>query len=115
MTKQLGHKDIEIKRLKKRIRELEGLVGGEVDVEYEAKIARNSWEQSVFDNIIPAIQETLDKVKKREWSWSRNMSCKYVDIRIDMRDGGAIMYSGGGGRISTDQLRYQYKSGDENE
>ena len=109
MTKQLGHKDIEIKRLKKRIKELESMMGGKIDQAYEEKIDRNSWEDFVFDDIIPTVKEVLEKVKNREWTWTRNWDSKYIDIRIDMRDGGAILCNRAG-RISLDQLKYQYKS-----
>lgn len=43
------------------------------------------------------------------WSWSRNWDCKYVDIRIDMRDGGFIVMDQEGRRISLDQLKWQYQ------
>jgi len=112
MSKQLGHKDIKIKQLEKRIKQLESMMGGKIDAEYEAKIDRNSWEKFVFDDIIPTVKETLEKVKKREWSWGKNQDCKYIDIRIDMRDGGAILCSRSR-RISLDQLKYQWKPEDE--
>lgn len=29
--------------------------------------------------------------KKCEWTWTRNSACKYINLRIDMRDGAATM------------------------
>lgn len=108
MSKQLGHKDIEIKKLKEYIRQLEKSKGIEPSDEYVKKFERNSWEKSVEKDIFPVISEVLDLVRQRKWTWTKNWDCKYVDIRIDMRDGGAILFSRAD-RISPDQLRYQYK------
>lgn len=35
--------------------------------------------------------DVYEKMKRKEWSWVRNMDCKYVELRIDMRDGGCII------------------------
>ena len=112
--KKLSHKDIKIKKLEKRIKLLESMMSGKIDEKYLQKIERNKWEDNVFEDIIPTVKETLNKVKNREWCWTQNWNCKYIDIRIDMRDGGACLF-GRDGRISLDQLKYQYKRGDEKE
>ena len=105
----MGHKDVEIKKLKKRITELESTMGGKLDAEYEARIDRNSWHDCALEELFPVIKETIEKSRNREWTWARNWDCKYIDVRIDMRDGGAILRSRSG-RISPEQLKYQYKS-----
>ena len=45
--------------------------------------------------------------KKGEWHWFKNWECKYVDLRIDMRDGGCLI-SASGKRIGPDALAWQY-------
>ena len=47
------------------------------------------------------------------WSWSKNLGCKYVDIRIDMRDGGFVVLNREGERICLEQLKWQYVFKDE--
>jgi len=49
-----------------------------------------------------------------KWRWSRNTKCKYVTIRIDMRDGMCLLMDRDGERISLEELAFQYKGkGDE--
>lgn len=50
----------------------------------------------------------LKKMKNKEWSWHRNMDCKYVTIRVDMRTGHCIISDKEGNRISPAQLAWQY-------
>ncbi len=111
--KTLGHKDIKIKQLEKRIRQLEAQMGAKAEAEYDEKIKRNSWHDSVVDELFPVVKEVLDKVKKREWTWTKNWDCKYINVRVDMRDGGSLITNRNGEWISPDQLKYQYKQGDE--
>lgn len=42
------------------------------------------------------------------WQWWKNPECKYVSIRIDMRDGGFIILGRDGKRISLADIQYQY-------
>jgi hypothetical protein len=42
-----------------------------------------------------------------EWTWSLNSQCKYIDLRIDMRDG-ACLIKAKGERISPERLAWQY-------
>ena len=51
-----------------------------------------------------------NKMREDKWVWFKNMDCKYVDIRIDMRDGGCIIRNKEGKRISPEQLAWQYSS-----
>lgn len=76
--------------------------------EFAAKIEKNEWESSgTFDSLINTIKELLSASNK--WSWLGNNRCKYIEIRIDMRDGGFVLLDRDGSRISFDQLKWQYK------
>lgn len=74
----------------------------------EDKVKHNLWHhrEELYD-VIKAIQK-LSVHDNREWSWSRNWSCKYVDIRFDMRDGAFTLRNKEGERISLKQLNWQY-------
>lgn len=93
--------------------------------EVQAKIDSNSWDEN-FDEVVAfikqAAKETEDKYEPYgntlkpgciDWSWARNMDCKYVNIRIDMRDGGFVLVNQKGERISLDALKWQYRHKDE--
>jgi hypothetical protein len=47
-------------------------------------------------------------MKAGAWSWACNSECKYVELRIDMRDGGCIIKNKEGKRISPERLAWQY-------
>jgi len=68
------------------------------------KKAKNVWD-SIDDFLI-----VLQKMRKGEWNWFRNTNCKYVDLRVDMRDGGCLIYNNEGERIEIKDLDFQYKS-----
>lgn len=109
MAKKLGHKDIQIKQLKKRIKRLEGQMGTKAEAEYEDKIQRNSWHNAGVEELFSLVKEVVQKSKNHDWLWICNSECKYVEIRVDMRNGGAVLCNRRGLRISPDQLKYQYK------
>jgi len=54
-----------------------------------------------------------------EWVWYLNTKCKYVDLRVDMRDGGCIImvddgtFTGKKIRIDPKDLEFQYQSDEE--
>ncbi len=77
------------------------------------KIQENFWEKNLLD-VIGEIREMTkgpyEGTDSEKWSWVRNMHCKYVTIRIDMRDGGFVLCNRYGQRISMDELRWQYNS-----
>lgn len=87
--------------------------------EAQAKIDSNEWDTNL-DEVIAFIKwatrpdsEIFDengqyKPGESDWSWARNFDCKYVDLRIDMRDGGFVICAKGK-RISLDKLKWQYK------
>lgn len=53
--------------------------------------------------------EVWEAVKKGEWHWFANPQCKYVMLRIDMRDGGCLIFDRDGNRITPAQLAHQHK------
>lgn len=59
--------------------------------------------KELFDSILAR------STKKVKWSWtkSRGWKCKYIDIRIDMRDGGYILRNDAGKRIDISELEFQ--------
>ena len=93
-----------------------------VDPEFEAKVARNSWhDREEFIEFVKTIQQLSQediweadgntlKPGCLNWSWARNWNCKYVNLRIDMRDGGFVMTNSEGERINLEQLRWQYRT-----
>lgn len=72
----------------------------------QARFKDNIWEEN-FANVTQWILEnTRDRFEG--WQWINNSRCKYISLRIDMRDGGFIIVDRDGTRISFDQLKYQY-------
>lgn len=71
------------------------------------KIDKNEW-----DNIQDFIK-VLQLMREGNWSWTMNTQCKYVDLRVDMRDGGCIIMDREHRRILPEQLAYQYKTSDQ--
>ena len=70
------------------------------------KSEMNSWDH------IDSFLEVYQKMKNGEWGWYKNYECKYVELRIDMRDGGCIIYNGERKRINPEELAWQHS--DEN-
>lgn len=68
------------------------------------KSAMNLWDH------VDAFIEVYNEMKEGDWSWFKNQRCKYVDLRIDMRDGGCIIKDGDGKRIGPEMLAWQYSS-----
>lgn len=86
----------------------------EESIEWLEKMRGNTWEEpGTLITTVTELQKLIDDLK---WSWSRNMNCKYVDILIDMRDGGFVIrnrtYHARTGesteRISLDAVKWQY-------
>lgn len=78
-------------------------------VEDAQKIKDNIWEDNL-DEVMETIKSLIGNTGDRhKWAWIRNTRCKYVNVRIDMRNGGFVLEDRDGARISLDQLKYQYK------
>ena len=103
-----------------------------VDPEFEAKVARNSWhEPEELDEVIRTLKQLTkprpwdgrfvkpigeeENEEENRWSWAYNPNCKYINIRIDMRDGGFTLSNDTDGRINLERLKWQYKSVEEYE
>jgi hypothetical protein len=52
----------------------------------------------------------LQLMRDGKWDWYANTRCKYVELRVDMRDGGCIISDRESKRISPAQLAYQYSA-----
>lgn len=69
------------------------------------KIETNTWDH--FGDILP----TLKAISRGEWYWGANSRCKYIEIRLDTRDGGCILYDRDRVRISPEQFAFQAGGG----
>jgi len=74
-------------------------------MDFKKKKANNIWENN-FDKTISFIKEAT-KDEFDGWSWIKNGRCKYISLRIDMRDGGFIILDRDGNRISLEELKHQ--------
>jgi hypothetical protein len=72
-----------------------------VNLTLEQKIAGNVWDH--IDDVLPV----LEAARTGRWSWLENSMCKYIELRIDMRDGGCVIKDRDGKRIEPEQLRHQ--------
>lgn len=71
-------------------------------MELQQKIETNTWDS--IDDFIAV----LTSMRAEQWKWYANTRCKYVELRVDMRDGGCIIRDREGKRIDPKQLAYQY-------
>ena len=73
----------------------------------EDKIKLNIWDD-IRRDFLPILERALLPMgDPNRWTWSRNTECKYIDLRIDMRDGGCLI-GAKGERISPERLAWQY-------
>ena len=54
------------------------------------------------------ITEVVNSSLKGNWDWFRNSRCKYINLRIDMRDGNCLIKDRDEELITLEQLRYQF-------
>ncbi len=52
-------------------------------------------------------QEALDVIMDEDWIWPRNARCKYIELRIDTRDGHCIIKDLEGKIITMKELQRQ--------
>jgi hypothetical protein len=79
---------------------------------FKEMVEANRWHEDL-EQAITTIRGLLNAWPK--WSWVKNTSCKYIQIKIDMRDGGYVLLDRDGNRISFDQLKWQYSAETPNE
>ena len=61
----------------------------------------------MFKSILDKVVQVVSKSLNNEWSWVRNTSCKYITLRIDMRDGKVLLMNREGEEIELHELEYQ--------
>lgn len=64
-------------------------------------------QSNTWDNVRDFIKVWQARVAG-QWEWFANSRCKYVELRVDMRDGGCIIRDREGVRISPEELAQQY-------
>jgi hypothetical protein len=69
------------------------------------KIASNQWDH--FGDLLP----TLKAISRGDWYWGANSRCKYIEIRLDTRDGGCLLFDRERVRISPEQFAHQSYGG----
>ncbi len=86
------------------------------DKEHDALVEKNQWLENL-DEVVAFIKAASAEQSytaegsripgQLYWSWCQNTRCKYVTLRIDMRDGGFVLTDRDGKRISLKQLQWQ--------
>ena len=71
----------------------------------EANVWHDKAELLEFVTVINELSGNTRQLDK--WNWLSNPACKYVSIRVDMRDGGFVLLDRDGNRITLDQLKGQ--------
>ncbi len=69
----------------------------------EQKAAANIWDH--LDDALSVIAAA----RAGQWNWTENSACKYIELRIDMRDGGCLIRNREGQRINPGDLAHQYR------
>lgn len=77
-------------------------------LESEPKLTSEEKTQMNYWDDIDVLFEVIKLSRKHKWSWVKNWNCKYLNIRVDMRDGGCIITDREGQRIGPDALKWQY-------
>jgi hypothetical protein len=84
-------------------------LSNEIKHSVNPKLLKQRIDFNQWDNVDTVI-DVIDKVKNNTWFWHKNMKCKYINVRIDMRDGGCIIEDRYGNRILPEDLTYQYQN-----
>ena len=67
----------------------------------------NLWHRKV----ISFLQELKPNSDGTGWSWASNSKFKYVNIRVDTRNGNFLIFDDEHRRVSTEQVLWQYSKG----
>ena len=74
----------------------------------KADIESNTWEDKTdLKEVLSLIDKATTAGNGFSWIWWKNSPCKYVNIRIDMRDGGFVICDRDDKRITLDELKAQ--------
>lgn len=72
---------------------------------------KKDWEPCgpIFD----ALKQTIEDSKNFKWHWAYTFEseCKYIDIRIDMRDGHCLLFNRDHEQIDLEDIRKGYEIG----
>lgn len=63
-----------------------------------------------WSDIFDRVSRVVRKSRKKDdfsWRWVWNMRCKYITLRIDMRDGHCILTDADDKEITIEELEYQ--------
>ena len=74
------------------------------DAPLKDKIEHNIWDS--VDEFI----KVLNDMREGKWIWIKNANLKYVNLRVDMRDGGCLIFDRNDKRIDPKNLAFQYDS-----
>lgn len=55
------------------------------------------------DDVVAIVNDSIND----KWHWYENFDCKYIELRIDMRDGHCVIANRYGKSITLDDLKYQ--------
>jgi len=61
---------------------------------------------------IDGVMEVIQKMRENKWLWPFNSRCKYITLRLDMRDGHCVMRDRRGNIISLADLNRQANQND---
>ena len=50
----------------------------------------------------------LGRVLSNDWSWAENTKFKYINIRVDTRNGSFLVYDDDQNRVDVEQVFWQY-------
>lgn len=73
------------------------------EIPFEEKLEKNIWDR------LEDFLEILRAAKRGAWVWWRNSKFKYVNIRVDMRDGRCVFIDDDKKRVDINDIRYQYE------
>lgn len=65
---------------------------------------------------INEVVKVIEKSRKHNlsWGWYRNTECKYISLRVDMRDGHCVLMDREDNVITLEALQYQYRGDPKN-
>lgn len=65
---------------------------------------------------IDEVMKVIQKSRKHNlsWGWYRNTKCKYISLRVDMRDGHCVLMDREDNVITLEDLQYQYRGDPKN-
>ncbi len=64
------------------------------------------WDKNLKEVVDFIFEATKDRFSG--WTWVKNTPCKYISLRIDMRDGAFVLFDCDGKRIDIKDLKYQF-------